>query len=211
MFLCKTRGVFMRTVNRKAYACITILIAALFLSGCGDDGAPVKPADEVAEFKPLTTPENLIHNLVLSYDKLDIARYAELLLSTAEGGYGQEYYWFHQEGDATIIGEESIPRSIDVQRVGYMFAAANNNPVKPEHTVIDKLELEIYDGVWVGVDSLWGEPCEDCWHTKRHYYISILLGEDTIYGDDFVEFYVVPIQEGEVTTYRIAMAFDVLI
>jgi hypothetical protein len=106
MFLCKTRGIFMRIESGKAYACIAMLIAVFLLSGCGDDGDPVKPVDDAAEFKPLTTPENLIHNLALSYGELNISEYDKLLLSADDGDYGQEYYWFFQADDVTTLGED---------------------------------------------------------------------------------------------------------
>ena len=196
----------------------TTLLLAMAIMLSYSLGCILSPEEEirpdpnpVEDYKDLTAPQNLIDNLVLCYKNKDAVKYEELLLSTDDGDYGREYYWFFQEGDVTTLGEESIPRDIDAQRTRYMFAAANQSPEKQEHPIIDKLQLEIYDGTWTSADSLWGEPCEDCWYTKRQYYISILIGEDTIYGDDFVQFYVVPVQEGEVTTYRIALALDVLI
>ena len=54
----------MRTVNHKAYACIVLLAAVFLTAGCGDDGSPVTPEEDTAVFKTLTTPENLIYNLV---------------------------------------------------------------------------------------------------------------------------------------------------
>ncbi len=197
-------------LNGKAYACIALFAAALLTSGCGDDGSPVTPEEDMAEFKALTTPENLIYNLVLSYADLNIIEYSRLLLNTDDGDYGKEYYWYFQEEDAISLGEEYLDREADITRTGNMFLAAMGIPSKPEHPVIDKLQLEIYDGIWISADSLWGEPCEDCWYTKRAYYIRIDIGDDTIIGDDYVEFYDVPVQEGDVTTYRIAFAMDVL-
>jgi hypothetical protein len=90
-----------------------------------------------------------------------------------------------------------------------MFLAAKGTPAKPEHPVIDKLQLGIHDGTWAEVDSLWGEPCEDCWYTMRQYNVSVIIGHDTIYGDHLVQFYVVPVWACDVTEYRIAQAFDV--
>jgi hypothetical protein len=199
----------MRTVNHKAYACI-VLLAALFLTaGCGDDGSPVTPEEDTAVFKTRTTPENLIYNLVLSYEELNIVEYSRLLLNTDDGDYGQEYYWYNQIEDLGKLGEESYPREADITRTGNLFHAAMGTPVKPEHPIIDELEFVIYNETWTAVDSLWGEPCEDCWMTERGYFIKIRIGDDSIYGDDKVFFYVVPVQEGDVTTYRIAIAIDV--
>ena len=198
----------MRRLNGKAYACI-VLVAAVFLAaGCSDDGNPVTPEEEPAEFRALTTPENLIYNLVLSYEALNIVEYSRLLLNTDDGDYGQEYYWFNQPEDVGGLGEEFYTRDGEIARTGNLFQAAKGAPVKPEHPVIDSYELNINPGTWTPTDSLWGEPCEDCWTTKRRYYIKIVVGADRIFGDDLVGFYVVPIEEGDVTTYRVAIAMD---
>ena len=199
----------MRTIRGKAYACIALLAAAILISGCGDDGNPVTPEEETAEFRTLTSPENLIYNLVLSYKELNIVEYSRLLLNTDDGDYGQEYYWFNQAEDVSALGEAYYARDEDISRTNNIFQAAKGTPAKPEHSVIDRLQLEIYNGIWTSAGSLWGEPCEDCWYTKRSYYIKINIGPDTIFGDDLVELYVVPIQEGDVTTYRIAFTMDV--
>ncbi|MCK4350310.1 MAG: hypothetical protein KAX13_05590 [Candidatus Krumholzibacteria bacterium] len=199
----------MRTVNHKAYACIVLLATVLLAAGCGDEGSPVTPEEDTAVFKTLTIPENLIYNLVLSYDELNIEEYAKLLLNTYDGDYGQEYCWYNQTEDAGNLGEVSYRRDEEIERTGNMFQAAKGTPVKPEHPIIDELEFVIYNETRTAVDSLWGEPCEDCWMTERGYFIKIRIGDDSIYGDDKVFFYVVPVQEGDVTTYRIALAIDV--
>jgi hypothetical protein len=172
----------------------------------------VRPNDNpTIVYKDLTQPENLIENLVSSYKDKNIARYEELLLTTGDGGYNREYYFHYQEGDVGVIGEENDDREADVDMTRNIFRAANGDPnLDKGHVAIDKLELTIYGGTWDTLDTLWNEYHPGVKYTKRQYYVSILVNGNTIYGDDYVEFYLVPVVEGEVTTYRIASAFDVL-
>ncbi len=201
----------MRRTNRGVCACVFLLAAALLGAGCSDDSSPVATGEEAAEYRALTSQENLIYNLVLSYDELNITEYSKLLLSTADGEYGQEYHWFNQKQDTIVLGEAYYARDEDISRTNNLFQAAKGTPTELDHPVIDKLGLEIFSGQWVPVDSLWGEPCDDCWETERDYYIRIKVGSDDIYGDDQVKFVVVPIMVGEVKEYRIAKALDILI
>ncbi len=200
----------MPTPERAVFACIALLTLALFVSGCSDDSSPAGPEQETPEFRALTSPGNLIYNLVLSYQQLSIEEYSRLLLSADEGDYGQEYHWFNQAEDVSILGEEYYARDEDISRTNNLFQAAKGTPTKPEHPVIDKLGLEIESGQWVLVDSLWGEPCDDCWETERGYYIKIKFESDDVHSDDRVKFVVVPVQSGDVTEYRIAKALDIL-
>ncbi len=108
---------------------------------------PGRPAEDTAEFRALTSPENLIYNLVLSYDELNITEYSRLLLNTSDGVYGKEYYWYFQEEDVIGPGEEYLDRVADITRTGNMFLAAMGTPTKLEHPLIDKLQLEIRDGI----------------------------------------------------------------
>lgn len=167
--------------------------------------------DYTIEYKDLTQPENLLDNMVSAYKEKNLTKYQELLLDTGVGGYNHEYYFHYQDGDVGVIGEESDDRQADVDMTGNMFRAANGDPdLDKGHSAIDKLELKIYPGTWDTCDSLWGEYHPGVKFTKRQYYVSILVDGNTIYGDDYVVFYLVPVTEGDVTTYRIASAFDVL-
>ena len=194
----------------------TALLVAITIIFSYSFGCILSPEEEIrpnprppADFAALTTPDSLIYNLDLAYAELNIEEYSKLFLRTDDGDYGQEYYWFNQTEDVEILGEESYSRDGEITRTGNLFQAAKGAPVKPEHPVIDSYELNIDPGTWTPTDSLWGEPCEDCWETLRDYYIKINLGEDNITGDDRVWFYVVPIQVGDVTEYRIAIAKDI--
>ena len=194
-------------------ATLLIAIAIIFSYSVGCILSPeeeIKPNPKPpANFAALTAPDSLIYNLVLAYGELHIEEYSKLLLSTDDGDYGQEYYWFNQLEDEAHLGEESYPREADISRTSNLFQAAKTVPVKPGHPIIDSYVLDIDPGTWAPEDSLWGEPCEDCWVTERGYYIKITMKEDSITGNDRVRFYVVPVQVGEVTEYRIAVAKDV--
>jgi hypothetical protein len=199
----------MRTLSGKAVAGISLLAAALFVYGCSDNSSPSGTVEEEAEFRALTSPENLIYNLVLSYQELNITEYSKLLLNSTDG-YGHEYIFILQPGDV-LPGEEWLGRATDITRTNNMFLAAKGTPAKPEHPMIDELSLDIDPAVWSAIDSLWGEPCSDCWTTSRDYEIKIKVGEDEIRGIGEVDFYIVPVQVGDVTEYRIAFAIDVAI
>lgn len=55
------------------------LVFALLLSGCTDDIKVYKPPEEESPFLPLTSPENLVHNIAKSYNLQECERIAELL------------------------------------------------------------------------------------------------------------------------------------
>lgn len=194
----------------KTALLVAVAIILSYSFGCilsPEEEARPNPRPPV-RFAVLTAPDSLIYNLVLAYQELHIEEYSKLLLDTDDGGYGQEYYWKNQLEDVGNLEEESYPRAIDITRTGNLFQAAKTVPIKPEHPIIDSYELTIYPGTWSPTDSLWGEPCEDCWETERGYYIELKLGEDRITADHRVRFYVVPIQVDDVTEYRIAVAED---
>jgi hypothetical protein len=203
----------MRTMNRNRYAWIALLSTALLASGCSifdnDDNGSNTNEQQTAEFEPLTSPENLIYNLALSYSELNIEEYAKLLLREEDGDYGREYRWHFQAEDVAVIGEEYWDRQADIEATNNLFKAASGTPLDPSHPVIDHLELEIVTSVpWSPIDSLWDEPCEDCWTTSHDYKITLGIADDYIRGIGLVELYVVPVQVGDVTEYRIALALD---
>ncbi len=193
----------------------TTLVLAIAMIFSYSFGCILSPEEEIKPdpkppvyFAPLTEPDSLIHNLVLAYLELNIEEYSRLLLRTDEGDYGQDYYWFNQVEDLGSLGEEYYSRDDDITRTGNLFLAAKGTPAKEEHPIIDSYKLEIDPGTWTPADSVWDEPCQDCWETERGYYIRIKVGPDDIYGDDRVKFVVVPIMVGEVKEYRIAIAKD---
>jgi hypothetical protein len=204
-------------------ATLWISIAALIYSfGCilspEEESAP--PIEDPIKFEDLTEKEHVIINLVNSYRALKDQEYLRVLLKAEDekpaeyggGTYGSMYYWFNQVEDDDL--ELNIDLEEDHKRTMNMFFAANGMPQDPEkHPVLDKLTLEITAGTWQEVDSLFGGECQDCWKTLREYDIWLyLLGDDDdrIHGYDNVEFYIVPVQDGDKKTYRIAIANDML-
>jgi hypothetical protein len=197
-------------------AAMWISVATLIYSfGCilspEEESAP--PINDPIKFEDLTEKEHVINNLVNSYKALDDSEYRRLLLRLEDekpnggGSYSSQYYWFNQPEDES---ELNVDLEEDANRTKNIFYAAKGTPVDPEkHQIIDRLTLTITDGVWTPVDSLFGGECDDCWKTRREYDINLNMGEDQIYGLDDVEFYIVPVQEGDKRTYRIAVAHDI--
>lgn len=172
---------------------------------------PAPPDKDPVVFMDLTEKEHVIINLVLSYQEKRYDKYSELILTTTDRYNGQpysdSYYWYNQPG--AVGTEEYILGDQDIQRTYYMFKACVV-PEKDTHPHIDKLTLTITEGSWSPVIELYGEPCEDCWFTERQYQIELDLGEDQIIGYDNVQFYIVPVDEGDLTIYKIGVAKDIL-
>jgi hypothetical protein len=190
------------------------LVACLIASGCNifdaEEGISNRETPSPPEYADLTSPQNLVNNLVLSYAYLDIEGYAALLLSDEEGDYGQEYRWYFQADDAAEIGKEYWTRQEDIEATNNLFRAASGAASNLLYPKIDDLEIRIpMYTPWFMIDSLWGEPCEDCWSIILPYFIDVDLTHDSYFGDDDVEFFIVPIDEGDVTTYRIAIMRDI--
>ena len=204
----------MVTKNFRLRVLAIVIVSGLVISACNlfdaDQGSSNREPPPPPEYAALTSPGNLVHNLVLSYAYLDIEEYASLLLSTEDGDYGREYRWYFQSEDAAEIGSDYWTRLKDIEVTNNLFRAASGTPVNPFHTKLEDLFLDIMMYTpWFTIDSLWGEPCEDCWSIVVPYDIRIDFDGDRIYGDDLVEFFIVPIDEGDVTTYRIASMRDV--
>jgi hypothetical protein len=191
---------------------LLLLISFLFLLGGCDDSGTSRPEPETVTFEDLTEREDIIHNLVLSYQEKDIDEYSKLLLRTNDNyngsTYASGYIWYHQPG--AVGSEEYLTGEQDLFCTNYIFLAASGTPVKPEHPIIYGLTLDIYSGAWSAVDSLFGEECEDCWYTERQYYIFLEMGESDLHGTDIVQFYIVPVDEDGKKIYKIAVAKDIL-
>jgi len=62
------------------------------------------------------------------------------------------------------------------------------------------------------VAEIFGEPCEDCWFTERSYNIELTIGPgESILGEHNVQYYIVPVNEGGLKIYKIAIAKDVYV
>ena len=194
-------------------AAFLLLIASLFyLPGCGDSGTSrPEPDPEPVVFEDLTEREHVIDNLVLSYQERNIDEYSKLLLGDNDSyngsTYASGYYWYHQPG--AVGPEEYLTGEEDLLCTSYIFLAANGTPAKPIHPVILLLCLDLTEGVWAPVDSLFGDGCEDCWYTERQYDIFLEMGENDLHGTDNVQFYIVPVDEGGKKIYKIAIAKDI--
>jgi len=190
-----------------------ILAAAIFTSlfyiGCILDPKPDKNPPDVGpqkDFKPLTEKENIVYNLVLSYEKTDITHYKELL--------HDKYVWHNQERFVVEEGGEDIyTKDKDINMVNNMFQAAMGNP-PPGTKPIDKISLTIpvYDDpdkYWSAyTDEIDGEPCDDCWQTTREYILDVIIGETTLHANDNITLIIAPVYVDGEKQYRIIIAQD---
>jgi hypothetical protein len=187
-------------IGGLALACVGVI------AGCdngltnGYEPPPHKPP----EFKPLTEKENLISNLVLSYDSADIGHYEELLHS--------DYTWYFRTADA----ERGLPvfwtREPDLEATKNLFLAVRGQ-YSDRQMNLDALQLQIEGGSWAQVDSLAGSPCDDCWVTTRQYLVNAVLtgGLDGFAGDGLVQIIVAPAGEGTEKVYKIWRMQDIKI
>lgn len=188
-------------------------VMLLYSFGCilspKEDPAP--PDKDPVVFMDLTEKEHVIFNLELSYAERDIDEFSKLLLKVDDTyndlTYADGYYFYNQDVETEL--EEFLLRDTEITYTGNMFLAAKGTKAKPEHQVLDDLTLEIGDGSWMPSDEIFGEPCEDCWYTQRSYELWIYYGEDSKYAMDNIQFYIVPVDEGDVTIYKIAIAKDI--
>lgn len=191
-------------------AAASLALIVLLAVGCSDD-SPSKPEQEEADFGDLTEREDIIRNLVLSYREKDIVQYSRLLLGAEEtyGGsaYPTDYYWYHQP--YAVQGEDYLTREEDIGCTNNIFLAAMGTPASTGHPVIEKLILQLTDGAFSPVDSLFGELCEDCWYTEREYYLHLELeGDMTVISEDHIQLYIVPVDGEGTKIYKIAIAMD---
>ena len=203
----------LKRIARQTTLWISI-IALTYSYGCilspQEDPAP-PDNNETAEFMDLTEREHVITNLVLSYSERNISEFSKLLLKvddTYNGStYGDGYYWYNQEGAEGL--EVYILRDVEINLTGNMFLAALETPAKEDHQVLDDLTLDIDPGSWMSVTEIFDEPCEDCWFTERPYELEITYGENKKLAYHNVQFYIVPVDEGDLTIYKIAIAKDI--
>jgi hypothetical protein len=203
-----------KSISRRTATWISIVILS-YSVGCilSPQEDPAPPSSDPIEFKDLTEKEDVITNMLLSYQAKDYEPYMQLLLrpeDTYNGStYANGYYWYNQPG---AVGTElSILLGADLERTFNMFRAAEGDPVdKENHPVIYRLTLTLTEGSWSPITELWGEPCEDCWYTERQYDIFLEAGQTDYHGFDNVQFYIVPVDEDGKKIYKIAVAKDVL-
>ena len=189
---------------------VLLLVPLASFLGCSDP-TPYVPAPPSFVFKDLTEPDNIIHNLLLSYTANNIAEYSKLLLAANDScsgkPYASEYIWYNQPNTCCL--DEFLLRDDDIASTNNLFLAAKGTPAEPNHQVIDRLILMITDGSWSPLAEIFGEACEDCWFTEREYNIRLYYGENAIAGLHDVQFYIVPVDEGGTKIYKIAVAKDI--
>jgi hypothetical protein len=187
-----------KLVSLALAACLTVSLGCLF--GPDKDKAP-PPAND---FKPLTDKENVIYNLVLSYDRADIAHYNELLHA--------DYLWYMQPRDIMMVHDTFWTRAQDLSATENLFQSTRGQNSDPQWNVT-KLQLDIKSASWsLYPDSIPGcpYPCTDCWQTTREYYVTVgTEGGDTFIANDLVLFVVVPVEAGGKTLYKLWRAEDI--
>ena len=205
----------MKSIARYAATWIIIVILSYsygcILSPQEDPAPPDDPVDPV-EYMDLTEKEHVITNLVLSYQEKYMPEFEKLLLDKENDTYNgvpytDSYYWYNQP--EAVGTEEYLLRDQEITVTTNMFKAANQDP-NAGHQAIDDLSLDITAGSWSPISEIFGQPCEDCWFTEREYQIEVIYGPDKIVGYDNVQFYIVPVDQGDITIYKIAIAKDIL-
>lgn len=189
----------------KCASILTIIAMFIGLAGCilnpKDDQVP--PAKPKYVYLDLTRKDDPIKNLVTAYQEHNIAPIEKLL--------HEQYLWYNQPYDVSHSGlDEYINKGTEVTYTENVFLAADKRSADPTK-YIDRLELTIEDGSWQQVSEFLGNPCDDCWQTTREYFIRVVIdgGENTLYGNDLVQFTVVPVMEGGKKLYKIGRADDV--
>jgi hypothetical protein len=184
---------------------IIVAIAALLIGGYGcilnpaDDKVP--PPKPTYVYLDLTHKGDAIKNLETAYKEHNITPVEKLL--------HELYIWRNQDWDVTRNNlPESYSRSEEITSTTNMFLAADKRS-KPE-LYIDQLDLTIEDGSWQQVSEFQGQPCDSCWQTTREYFITVVMegGNTTLYGNDLVQFTIVPVMEAGKKLYKIGRADD---
>jgi hypothetical protein len=183
------------------------VLAALGFVGCIlSPSVEPPPPHHTSSYKDLTHKEDVVWNLVQCYKDRNIDRFKELL--------HLEYLWYNQNADVQNGAPEFNSRDQDIEMTDKLFKAANNQSPDPD-LVVDRLDLSIASDPtgenWTAVDTLEGNPCEDCWQTLREYYITVEMngGTKTLIGNDLVRMFVVPVTKDGIKHYYLRRAEDI--
>ena len=192
----------MKSSRVRMLAALVLILAVSFFPGCPfgpDDDKETPPA---VEYKPLTDKENVLYNLIKSYNQANIEEYVKLL--------HDDYIWYNQAQDVTQHGlPEFCTRAEDIDMTTGIFQAKlGTHPDPDKH--LSRLELKFYGTTWVSITELGGTPCEDCWEATREYYLTLILknGAMTYIANDLVKFTVVPVTVGDKKLYKLRRADD---
>jgi hypothetical protein len=195
----------MKMTNAHGKAALLLAAFLIFAAGCvfspEDNKTPPKTTDQ---FKALSDKENIIFNLVLSYNRADITHYEQIL--------HPDYTWYFQSVDIARGLPVSWTREQDLNATRNMFLGAKGQNPNTEMN-LDKLQLEMTTGSWAPVDSLGGVSCNDCWMTTRQYSLSCMIrgSFDGFTGNDMVQLIVVPVGSGSQKAYKIWRMQDIKI
>jgi|GEM_PF-1199824 len=191
----------MKRHNLKLAAASFLVLLMFSTFGCILNPEEDKKPDPIPppEFGDRTEREHVIDNMELAYQVTDLEHYKELL--------HLDYIWYMQEGS----DPEFLSRDQDIAATKGIFDSKKfGHP--DDNKRIERLQLEIWGGSWSALDSFEGEPCSDCWYTRRVYDIMIEVASGTkIHGHDYIDFYIVSGDEGGKKKYKIRRADDVQI
>ena len=113
---------------------IILLAVALFLPGCGDTSTAPVNSDKYYE-SDLSIPENLLKNLVTSYERREIDQYSKLL--------AQDFTFKFQPGPGADTFPDGLSLAQDVLFTGNMFKSD--------------------DVVEIRLGMIWGLPHDQIW------------------------------------------------
>jgi hypothetical protein len=181
-----------------------MVLAAVGFAGCilsPTEEVPKKPSSST--YSDLTDKDGVVQNLLQSYKDHNIDRYNQLLHTA--------YLWYNQNADVLKGAPEFNTRDQDIAMTHNLFLAADHSSSIDPSKQVDRLDLSLATGSWMPVDSLEGQPCQDCWQTTREYYITVEMtgGTTTYIGNDLVTLYVVPVTKEGVKHYYLRRADDI--
>jgi hypothetical protein len=180
-----------------------VLWMSLF-AGCifGPEKSKEKTTPASAQiWKPLTEAENVIYDLIYSYNRADTNSYKALLHAD---------YTFCRQAHEVLPGEEACwTRLEDEKIVARLFRAARGQYSEDPAKNLKRLTLEVAPSPWASLAEIGGAPCEDCWTTTREYFMTAEMGDKTFQASDLMEFIVVPVDEGGKKLYKLWRATDI--
>ena len=153
---------------RNRPSVILLIAAALMLAAsCGEDPQATAIEEDGIQWPDMTSRDDVIKVVVLCYenprDAESEAQYSAIL-------HSQYFFMLH---DSDVLSGESpiISRSEEILLAEELFET---------HTILELTVTET--GSWSERNDLEGGACENCWETRRQYFIRTQFGDDaTIY------------------------------
>jgi hypothetical protein len=190
------KSIILRRVGTFALAAMVLVVL-----GCSDNST--EPKVTKPRYPETTTKDIVIENLLKSYKDHNISQFEKLL--------HPDYIWYNQAGDVWNGAPDFYTRDEDIAHTRNLFLAADHSSSVDSTKWVDRLDLDISSGPWLRVDTLMGNPCEDCWRTTREYYVVVEMarGVMTLMANDLVMLYVVPVTEDGTKLYYLRRADDI--